>query len=179
MLLYIIDAANKEHTMSKLFTVAGTSVLEGTIKFRVANGTAAARTKVLEKNGHTEIFLQDLPTAMSKEDAMAFFSYTEGNVAKVAKAPKDKIVEKTFKIKNKTVAAAPKSEKTPEEIAAVKAKNLETLKAVSTKVERFSAETEAMQQQARTELEEINAEMDKLTREDFPKFLWKEIGFAE
>jgi hypothetical protein len=111
--------------MSKLFTVAGTSVLEGIIKFRVANGTAAARTKVLEKNGHTEIFLQDLPKAMSKEDAMAFFSYVEGKAA----APKTvklstivKKVNKEFKIKHAAPIAAPKVEMTAEELAEIKAR---------------------------------------------------------
>ena len=173
-------AANtqKEHNMSKLFTVAGTSVLEGIIKFRVANGTAAARTKVLEKNGHTEIFLQDLPKAMSKEDAMTFFSYVEGK----ATAPKTvklstivKKVNKEFKIKH----AAPKVEMTAEELAEIKAKNLETMRKVSAKVSRYSAETEAMHAQVRDELAEFEAEMDKLTAADIPAIFRKECGFAE
>ena len=80
----------KEHYMSKLFTVAGFSVNEGGRKFRVANGGAAARTLKLQRSGHTDIQLVDLPTAMTKEEAFAFVSREGATaaVAMVAKAPK-------------------------------------------------------------------------------------------
>lgn len=91
--------------MEKLFTVAGTSSLEGVVKFRVANGSAAARTKVLERSGHTEIKLVDLATPMSKEDAIAFVQ-SNGFVAsvaekptKVAKASKQKTVKMSTIVK--------------------------------------------------------------------------------
>jgi hypothetical protein len=91
--------------MEKLFTVAGTSSLEGVVKFRVANGSAAARTKVLERSGHVEIKLVDLATPMSKEDAIAFVQ-SNGFVAsvaekpaKVAKAPKQKTVKMSTIVK--------------------------------------------------------------------------------
>ena len=85
--------------MSKLFTVAGTSSLEGVVKFRVANGSADARTKVLVRSGHTDIKLFDLATPMTKEDAFAFVQANGATLTvkapaeKVAKAPKQKTVK--------------------------------------------------------------------------------------
>jgi hypothetical protein len=177
--------------MSKLFTVAGTSSLDGVVKFRVANGTAAARANVLEKNGHTCIELQDLPKGMTKEDAFAFVQANGGATA--AKAPKDKLVEavkregrafakkkanKEFKVKNKA-EVAPKVEQDADTLAAIKAKNLETMRKVTAKQSRFSAETEAMQAQVRAEFAEMEADMDKLTAADIPAIFRKECGFAE
>jgi hypothetical protein len=150
--------------MEKLFTVAGTSSLEGVVKFRVANGSAAARTKVLVRSGHTEILLQDLPKGMTKEDAFAFVKANGGAVA--AKAPKDKLVEavkregraapkqKTVKmativkkVSKKFIAAKAAAENTAtapaapmltaanaDEIAKIKAKNLETMRRVTNKL---------------------------------------------
>jgi ribosomal protein S30 len=164
--------------MSKLFTVAGTSSLDGVVKFRVANGTAAARANVLAKNGHTCIELQDLPEAMTKEAAQAFLKYVEGTAATVTKAGKVAKKTKEFKVKNKA-AAAPKVAQTAEELAAVKAKNLETMRKVTAKQSRFSAETEAMQARVRAEFAEIEAEMDKVTAADIPAIFRKECGFAE
>ena len=93
--------------MEKLFTVAGTSALEGVVKFRVANGSAAARTKVLVRSGHTDIKLVDLAKPMSKEDAIAFVksqgsafsAETATKPANVAKAPKQKTVKLTTIVK--------------------------------------------------------------------------------
>jgi len=86
--------------MTKLFTVAGTSSKAGVSKFRVANGTAAQRTKLLIKDGQTDIQLFDLPKPMSKEDASAFvkskgfnFELAAPAAPKVAKAPKQKTVK--------------------------------------------------------------------------------------
>lgn len=77
--------------MSKLFTVAGFSVNESGRKFRVANGGAAARALKLQRSGHTDIQLVDLPRAMTKEEAFAYVS-SEGTtpvaVAMVTKAAK-------------------------------------------------------------------------------------------
>ena len=90
--------------MEKLFSVAGTSALEGVVKFRVANGSAAARTKVLTRSGHTDIKLVDLAKPMSKEDAIAFVK-SQGFVAaaetatKPAKEPKQKTVKLTTIVK--------------------------------------------------------------------------------
>lgn len=154
--------------MEKLFTVAGTSALEGVVKFRVANGSAAARTKVLTRSGHTDIKLVDLATPMSKEDAIAFVksqgsafsaeTATATKPAKVAKAPKQKTVkmativkqvskkfaaEKSVRAINASFAAksaeVPAAETQPtansiNEIAKIKAKNLETMRRVSNKL---------------------------------------------
>tara|TARA_B110000503_G_C7000819_1_gene351446 strand:+ start:111 stop:422 length:312 start_codon:yes stop_codon:yes gene_type:complete len=57
---------------SKLFTIAGTSTLKGTVKFRFATGTVKHRTLVLTRNDHTDIKLFELPTAMSKAEAKSF-----------------------------------------------------------------------------------------------------------
>jgi hypothetical protein len=57
--------------MEKLFTVAGTSNLNGVVKFRFANDLKS-RIAVLERNGHTDILLQALPEPMTKERAIAF-----------------------------------------------------------------------------------------------------------
>lgn len=58
--------------MSKLFTIAGYSNLNGRVKLRVATGTVARRTAVLKSAGHTEINLVELPAPMTRADAMAF-----------------------------------------------------------------------------------------------------------
>lgn len=56
--------------MSKSFTHAGVSKQDGQFKVRFAND--AMRTKVLIKNGHTDIDIIELKHAMSKEDAVAY-----------------------------------------------------------------------------------------------------------
>ena len=56
-----------------MFTVAGTSVLNGSTKVRFANDFVT-RIKVLGRNGHSAINLVELPQAMSKEDAVRFLS---------------------------------------------------------------------------------------------------------
>jgi hypothetical protein len=142
--------------MSKLFSVAGTSNLDGVVKFRVANGSAAARTKVLLKNGHSDIKLFDLPKPMDKDAAIAFvksngsaISTATAKPAKAATAPKLKLV-KTEKPKaapaaktaptvektedTSTIAKAP-STKSFEEVARIKSKNLETMRAVTNKLQ--------------------------------------------
>lgn len=66
----------------KKFTVAGHSVLDGVRKTRFA--TSMDRVKVLMHNGHTDIELQELPYAMTKDEIRAFF----GEEPKSAKAAK-------------------------------------------------------------------------------------------
>jgi hypothetical protein len=56
--------------MSKSFTHAGVSKLDGQFKVRFCND--ALRQKVLIKNGHTDIDILELKHAMSKEDAVAY-----------------------------------------------------------------------------------------------------------
>lgn len=59
-------------TDSKTYTIAGTSTLNGATTFRFATGKATVRAGVLKRGGHTDIALQDLPSAMTKEDAIKF-----------------------------------------------------------------------------------------------------------
>jgi DNA replication protein DnaD len=63
--------------MDKTFTVAGTSNLNGVIKFRFANDLKG-RIKVLERNGHTDVQLFELPEAMTKEDAIVWLQARDG-----------------------------------------------------------------------------------------------------
>jgi hypothetical protein len=68
--------------MSKSFTHAGVSKLDGEFKVRFANDSL--RTKVLIKNGHTDIDIIELKHAMTKEDAVAFLisiDFDNGNKA--------------------------------------------------------------------------------------------------
>jgi anion-transporting ArsA/GET3 family ATPase len=112
-------------TTEKTFTIAGTSFCKDLHKVRHANDLS--RVKVLEKTGHTEIILVQLPNAMTKTEAAEFIkdlpefasnlnqctiadyiADQNGNVAvkepKAAKEPKAKkskvepIVEQTFEL---------------------------------------------------------------------------------
>ena len=148
--------------MTKLFTVAGTSSKAGVSKFRVANGTAAQRTKLLIKDGQTNIQLFDLPKPMSKEDASAFvkskgfnFELAAPAAPKVAKAPKQKTVKLSTIVKkvSKKFVAAKATKEVPaeqllaevgvkpdqrkqnvDEVARIKTKNLETMRRVSNRL---------------------------------------------
>ena len=134
--------------MSKSFTHAGVSKLDGEFKVRFAND--AMRTKVLIKNGHTDIDIVELKHPMTKEDAVAYllsidFATRDGKTnaavqaallaevdkrgekpAKEAKAPKAKAAPKTkakpsmegIKAKVAAKKAAPKSTVTKAEVEA-------------------------------------------------------------
>jgi hypothetical protein len=59
----------------KLFTVGGHSILPcGTKKVRAANDMM--RVKKLADNGHTEIFLEELPHPMTKEQIAERYGFT-------------------------------------------------------------------------------------------------------
>jgi hypothetical protein len=94
------------------YSHAGVSKLDGEFKVRFAND--ALRTKVLVKNGHTDIDIVELKHPMTKADAVAYLlsiNFDNGNKAvraaleaaqekrsekpaKVAKAPKVKVAVK-------------------------------------------------------------------------------------
>ena len=108
--------------MSQLFTVAGTSTLpEGGTKVRYANDMT--RVKVLVKGGHENIDLIELPTAMTKEDIVAYLikiDFANGDADKQAainaEATKRKVGETVAKAKSakgnvKVVAKAAKAVK--------------------------------------------------------------------
>lgn len=57
----------------KTFTIAGTSVNPaGQLKLRVANGSIAHRVSVLKRCDHTDINLQELPSPMTRAEALEF-----------------------------------------------------------------------------------------------------------
>jgi hypothetical protein len=56
-----------------MFTVAGLSRQNGSLKVRFANDIVS-RVKVLQRNGHKDIDLVELPQAMSKDAAVAYLS---------------------------------------------------------------------------------------------------------
>ena len=66
----------------KLFTVVGTSNLNGTTKVRWANDLVT-RFKMLHKGGHTDIELFELPEAMSKKDACVWLTEQEAFESKL------------------------------------------------------------------------------------------------
>lgn len=102
----------------KTFTVAGTSVLNGVMTFRVANGEAKKRGWVLKHNGHTDINLLDLAKAMTKTDAVAFLiasNHPGADVAVVPGGSKGKTPEQ--------IAAEEEARKAAEEAAKKEARN--------------------------------------------------------
>lgn len=58
----------------KTFSVAGVSTLEGKTKIRFAND--AMRIKILEKNGHKDVELVNLPYAMTKAEIAGYLKST-------------------------------------------------------------------------------------------------------
>lgn len=100
--------------MDKTFTIVGISTQGKITKFRVANGDLAARVKVLERGGHTDIKLVELDRPMSKIDAIAAYKAMNPETADVrvpnekpagAKAAKTVTINKTS-TKNVTDAAS-------------------------------------------------------------------------
>lgn len=57
-----------------MFKVAGVSVLKGEAKVRFANDMT--RVKVLDKNGHTDVELLELPEAMDKPAVVTYLKTT-------------------------------------------------------------------------------------------------------
>lgn len=102
------------------FSHAGTSTQNGVTKVRYAND--AMRTKVLIKNGHTNVDIIELREPMSKEDAIAYlisidFANKNGTVNADVQAALEAEVDK----RSDTPAKAPKAAvaKAPKAKAAV------------------------------------------------------------
>jgi hypothetical protein len=97
--------------MSKVFSHAGVSRLNGEFKVRFCND--ALRVKVLAKNGHKDIDIVELRHPMSKEDAVAFLmsiDFANGN--KEVQAALDAAADKrgvTVEAKPAKTKAAPKA----------------------------------------------------------------------
>lgn len=113
------------------FSHAGTSRLNGSVKVRFAND--ALRVKVLEKNGHTEVDLIELPRPMTKEDAVAhlqkieFWKANDGTVDAEVQAAIDEAMDrrapKAVKPKaTKPAKTAPTMEGIKAKVAAAKTK---------------------------------------------------------
>ena len=105
-----------------MFTVAGLSRQNGTLKLRFANDFVT-RVKVLQRNGHKDIDLVELPQAMTKDAAVAYlgtleqFGYIEAlavfadYASKNVKAPKAKGKELDVEVEFETDAQKAKRER--------------------------------------------------------------------
>ena len=106
-------------SVEKLFTVAGTATNpNGTTKARFANDLVA-RIKILNKAGCTNINLMELPTAMTKLQALQYLT-EQGVAGDAGYAVANKLAEKT-KIAKKgevKVKAVKTSAKSAEKVAA-------------------------------------------------------------
>ena len=115
----------------KLFTVFGTSKLDGEYKVRFANDIM--RSKVLHKHGHEDIILVDLEKAMTKYDGIkaiqsmdefsnaaaqsAIAEYLEEKAPKATVATKAKAAPVKAPVKAKAVKAPTASKVTEDENA--------------------------------------------------------------
>ena len=94
------------------YSHAGVSKLNGEFKVRFAND--ALRTKVLVKNGHTDIDIIELKHPMSKAEAVAYLlsiNFDNGN--KAVRAALEAAQEKRAEKPAKVAKAAPKAKQTP------------------------------------------------------------------
>ena len=79
---------------NKMFTIAGTSILNRVETFRFATGEIAKRVWVLTHNGHTNVALVALPNEMDKLGAIAWLQAQGiGNNAVLPNAVKAKKAE--------------------------------------------------------------------------------------
>lgn len=134
--------------MSKSFTHAGVSRLNGEMKVRFAND--ALRTKVLIKNGHKDIDIIELKHAMSKEEAVAY------------------LLSIDFDNGNAEVRAALEAEQGKREPKAEKAPKAPKAKAEKPTMEKIKAKVQAKKSAPKTTMSkaEIEAKLDEM--EDAP-----------
>jgi hypothetical protein len=93
----------------KLFTVAGTATQNGVTKARFANDLVA-RIKILNKNGCTDINLVELPSPMTKLQALQYLT-EQGVAGDAGYAVANKLAEKTKIAKNGEVKVSGKAVK--------------------------------------------------------------------
>jgi hypothetical protein len=194
--------------MEKTFKVAGVSTLNGAVTVRYANDLT--RIKVLEKNGHTNVHLVDLPNEMTKEAAVAFlrihpefqdadmqaaFTATETTKAEKAepkgKAPKEPKVKAP---KVSVAALATATDETPAPaapdgtepvvapavnpaVAAIKAKNRETMRKTFAKLNAQQREERAAADALKKEEMQLEVDnyMKDVTADSVPAFMRNEI----
>ena len=92
----LIGNLERQHKMAteKLFTEAGTATnADGTVKARFANDLVA-RIKILNKAGCTDINLVELPSAMTKLQALQYLT-EQGVTGDAGYAVANKLAEKT------------------------------------------------------------------------------------
>ena len=99
---------------TKLFTVAGTSLSNGSYKARFAQDVAG-RVKMLERYGDTDVVLVELPNPMTKTDAIAFLQESKPEGVNLGA-----LVAKETSIITRNTPRATKATKTDEEKAAEK-----------------------------------------------------------
>ena len=111
------------------FTHAGVSKLDGEFKVRFAND--AMRTKVLIKNGHTNIDIVELKHAMTKDEAVAYLmeidfatqnGVTNQEVLAALAAELDKRSEKPAKAVTAKAPKAVKAKKSTPSLDAIQAR---------------------------------------------------------
>jgi hypothetical protein len=101
----------------KTWTVVGTSVQNGKKTLRLANGTAAAREKILVKAGCTDVRLFDLPEQMTAAAAEAWLALQGDTVpARVAKPAAAPAVRKARAMPVPAVASADSADMPHEEL---------------------------------------------------------------
>lgn len=109
---------------NKLFTVAGTATnADGTTKARFANDLVA-RIKILNKAGCTAITLVELPSPMTKLQALQFLTDTQGYTGDASYAVANKLAEKTKVAKKGEVTVSAKSAKATKAKSTVTAEQL-------------------------------------------------------
>lgn len=118
-----------------VFTYAGVSKHKGEFKVRFANDQM--RVKVLAKNEHTDVDIIELPTAMSKEDAVAYLtqiSFWDKNGVVNAEVRAAIEAEQTKREPKAASKDKPKKEaKKPKKSVPAKAITLDTIKAKAPK----------------------------------------------
>ncbi len=95
---------------TKMYTVAGVSTSNGKTKVRFANDYVG-RFKILTKNGHTDVNILELDSAMSKADVCKFLSTHEKFQDEASQSA---IAE--FVVRNIRVAKPAKVQATPEPV---------------------------------------------------------------
>ena len=130
--------------MSNSFTHAGVSKLDGQFKVRFANDSL--RTKVLIKNGHTDIDIVELKHAMTKQEAVAYLlsiDFDNGNteVRAALEAEQGKRTE-TPKVAKATTTKTPKAKKSTPSLDAIAARAKATKTAPKSTVTKAQVEAQ-------------------------------------
>ena len=102
----------------KLFTVAGTATHKGITKARFANDLVA-RIKILNKAGCTDINLVELPSPMTKLQALQYLQ-EQGVTGDAGYAVANKLAEKTKLAKKGEVKVKATAVKAPAKVASAK-----------------------------------------------------------